>query len=95
LTKCSYEKAVVGRHGEQNMSTLQVQLEELRERVARLEQQRTRRGVTNQRGAAEYLGRSAEWLRQQERGGAGPERNPDGSYSYDRLDEYLHTRKSA
>jgi hypothetical protein len=71
-------------------SAIQSELTALRERVERLENDRarTRRGRCNQRRAAEYLGRSREWLRQRERRGNGPERNPDGSYDYDKLDAY-------
>jgi hypothetical protein len=59
-------------------------------RVEKLEQStaRTRRGNTNQRGAADYLGRSREWLRQRERRGDGPLRNPDGTYNFDNLDDF-------
>jgi hypothetical protein len=64
-------------------------LEELRDRVAQLEQKQSRRGVTNMRGAAEYLHRSREWLRQQNLRGTGPKRLPNGNYTYAALDEYL------
>jgi hypothetical protein len=65
-------------------------LNSLTARVARLENERRRttRGHVNQRRAAEYLGRSREWLRQRECRGDGPERNPDGTYSLDNLDRY-------
>ena len=70
------------------MSELQSQLAELRERVQRLEQFRTKsaRGRVNQRRAAEYLGRSREFLRQLHLRGEGPRRGADGSYSLDDLD---------
>jgi hypothetical protein len=45
---------------------VQSEIDALRERVKRLELTlgRTKRGRTNQRGAADYLGKSREWLRQ-------------------------------
>jgi len=66
------------------------ELDDLRERVKKLEEaaHRTRRGRTNQRGAAQYLGKSREWLRQLHLRGEGPHRNPDGSYSFDDLDSF-------
>jgi hypothetical protein len=64
------------------------EIRDLCARVTRLEKARTKRGNTNQRGAAEYLGKSREWLRQRERRGDGPRRNPDNTYSYDNLDAY-------
>jgi hypothetical protein len=69
-------------------------LNDLCQRVSRLEKDRvrTKRGHTNQIGAASYLGKSREWLRQRERRGDGPRRNPDGSYSYDDLDAFSETR---
>jgi hypothetical protein len=65
-------------------------IHDLRERVKRLEvtSGRTKRGRTNQRGAAEYLGKSREWLRQMHLRGKGPHRAPDGSYSFDDLDAF-------
>jgi hypothetical protein len=68
----------------------QSELNDLRERVKRLEsvQSRTSRGRTNQRGAAEYLGKSREWLRQRHLRGDGPHRAADGTYSYDDLDAF-------
>jgi hypothetical protein len=69
-------------------SGIQSELNELRARVSRLEndRRRTTRGHVNQRVAAAYLGKSREWLRQRERRGDGPRRNPDGTYSFDNLD---------
>lgn len=69
---------------------IQSALNDLHERVARLEndRRRTTRGHVNQRRAAEYLGKSREWLRQRERRGDGPQRNSDGTYSLDSLDRY-------
>ena len=70
--------------------SIQAQLAALHERVARLESDRyrTARGHLNQRRAAEYLGKSREWLRKHERRGDGPRRNSDGTYSLDALDAY-------
>ena len=72
------------------MLEIQSEIARLRKRVDELErrQVRTTRGYTNQRGAAAYLGKSREWLRQRERRGDGPHRNPDGTYSYDNLDAF-------
>jgi hypothetical protein len=69
---------------------LQRQIAELTERVLRLEQlpQRTKRGRAKHGEAAKYLGYSDEWLRQQNQRGTGPPRNEDGTYDYDKLDEY-------
>jgi hypothetical protein len=72
------------------MSQVQSEINDLRERVRRLEEsaRRTRRGRTNQRGAAAYLGRSREFLRQLHLRGDGPRRAADGSYSFDDLDAF-------
>ena len=69
---------------------VQSEIDDLRERVKRLEESagRTRRGRTNQRGAAAYLGKSREWLRQLHLRGEGPRRAADGTYSYDDLDTF-------
>jgi hypothetical protein len=69
---------------------------ELSERVQRLERLRTRssRGRVNQRRAAEYLGRSREFLRQLHLRGAGPPRAADGSYSLDDLDSWAEHNTS-
>jgi hypothetical protein len=77
------------------MPPIQSELHDLRERIKRLEESasRTRRGRTNQRGAAQYLGRSREWLRKLELRGEGPRRAPDGSYSYDDLDAFSEKGK--
>jgi hypothetical protein len=71
--------------------SLEHQIEDLKVRVARLEgdRQKTNRGRTNQRGAADYLGRSREWLRKLHLQGKGPRRGVDGSYSYDDLDVFI------
>jgi len=63
---------------------------DLRERVKKLEESagRTKRGRTNQRGAAQYLGKSREWLRKLHLRGEGPHRAPDGTYSFDDLDAF-------
>jgi hypothetical protein len=78
------------------MTDLHVQMiEELRDRVAQLERKQSRRGVTNMRGAAEYLNKSREWLRQQHLRGTGPKRLPNGDYSYDALDDYARRDPAA
>jgi hypothetical protein len=76
------------------MSEQQLELEELRARLQRLETAAARpRGRTNMVGAARYLGRSEEWLRQQHALGRGPKRARSGprgwSYRYSDLDEYI------
>jgi DNA-binding XRE family transcriptional regulator len=68
------------------MSSVQSEIADLRERVARLERLRTKRGHCNKKEAAEYIGVSRETLRQLELRGEGPRRNPDGTYSFDALD---------
>ena len=76
--------------------SLQSEITELRERVSRLEgARRTNRGRTNQRGAADYLGRSREYLRQLHLRGEGPRRGSDGSYSYDDLDRFAEGTATA
>ena len=56
-------------------------LDELCRRLARLEAATSRpRRVLNQREAAEYLGRSAEWLRIQHLAGRGPRRRQRGRF---------------
>jgi hypothetical protein len=68
----------------------QSEIDDLRERVKRLEEHagRSKRGRVNQRGAAQYLGRSREWLRKLELRGEGPRRGADGFYDYDDLDAF-------
>jgi hypothetical protein len=65
-------------------------LNDLAARVERLEsdRRRTTRGRTNQRGAAQYLGRSREYLRTLHLRGEGPRRAADGSYNFDDLDDF-------
>ena len=72
-------------------------IDDLCKRGKRLEEgaSRTRRGRVNQRGAADYLGRSREWLRKLELRGEGPRRAPDGTYSYDDLDAFALSERSA
>jgi hypothetical protein len=72
------------------MSPAQSEIKELRARLERLEQMhiRTNRGRTNQQGAAQYLGKSREYLRQLHLRGNGPRRAADGSYSFDDLDAF-------
>lgn len=70
--------------------SMQAEIAELRSRLDRLERReaRSNRGRCNQRKAAEYLGRSREWLRQQHLLGKGPRRGSDGSYAFDDLDAF-------
>ena len=79
------------------MNHLQSELDELRTRLARLEAGRpVARGYTNQAGAARYLGRSEEWLRQQHARGEGPPRTQNGrywTYSYAVLDRWVAERE--
>jgi hypothetical protein len=72
------------------MSDLQSEVRELRERVAQLERRQHRRQrVTNQKGAAEYINKSAEWMRLAHLKGTGPKRLPNGDYEFSALDEFL------
>ena len=72
------------------MSDISHELSALRERLARLERgQHRRQRSTKQKGAAEYIGRSREYLRQRYLKGKNPRRNADGSYDYSALDDYL------
>jgi hypothetical protein len=64
-------------------------LDELRRRLARLEAaaSRPRRGSLNQKLAAEYLGRSQEWLRKEHLAGRGPRGRRRGRFwDYDIAD---------
>ena len=74
---------------------LHSELLDLRERITRLERERSApvkpRGRTNMAGAARYLGISDETLRLRHERGEGPRRTKVGrfySYSYDDLDAY-------
>jgi hypothetical protein len=60
-------------------------LDELRERLNRLERATTRprRGSFNQKQAAEYLNRSEEWLRREHAAGRGPKRRRRGPRGWD------------
>jgi DNA-binding XRE family transcriptional regulator len=75
--------------------SVQSEIADLRERVARLERLRTKRGHCNKKEAAEYIGVSRETLRQLELRGEGPVMNPDGSYNYDQLDLFKETPTAA
>jgi hypothetical protein len=74
-----------------SLEIIQSSINDLTARVQRLERLRTRttRGHASQRRAAEYIGKSREWLRQRELCGNGPPRNPDGTYPYDGLDAFV------
>jgi hypothetical protein len=82
---------------------LHSQIEELRQRIDRLERGsakrgRTNRGRTNRAGAARYLGVSEETLRQRHDRGEGPLYSRNGryySYSYDELDSYAEADTAA
>lgn len=80
------------------MLDTQNEIKRLRERVDQLEEQerqrerqraRTNRGHLNQRRAAEYIGKSREYLRQRELCGNGPPRNADGTYPIAGLDAFV------
>jgi hypothetical protein len=68
--------------------SLQDVVADLKQRVERLEASRTKRGRVNQRRAADYLGKSREWLRLKHLAGQGPHRGADGTYSLDDLDAF-------
>jgi hypothetical protein len=79
---------------ETRSSWITATVEDLRKRMETLEaRSRKARGRTGMRGAAEYIGRSKEWLRQRHLRGLGPPRMRVGarcwSYSYDDLDLWL------
>ncbi len=72
---------------------VQSEIEQLRKRIARLEERRapTCRGRTNLAGAARYLDESRETLRQKLQRGEGPRGSKHGrfwSFTYDELDRY-------
>jgi hypothetical protein len=77
-------------------------LNEVLRRLDRLERasRPARRGSTNQKGAAAYLNRSVEWLRQQHAAGRGPRRRKRAGsrlwdYSYEDLDLYREGEEAA
>ena len=77
--------------------TTQSEIDELRERLQRLESAAHRAQVrTNQVGAARYLNMSEETLRKYHERGEGPPRARIGrrhwSYSFSDLDKWLATR---
>ena len=59
----------------------------LEEAVRRLESRN--RGYLTMSRAAEYLGRSKEYLREHQVRGTGPARMPNGMYAYADLDEWM------
>jgi hypothetical protein len=69
-------------------ASLQLRLDQIDARLRAVERLRTKRGRAKHREAAAYLGKSDEWLRQQNLLGRGPPRNSDGTYNYDELDTY-------
>jgi hypothetical protein len=70
-----------------NYQKLEKRIAELEEKVRRIETKN--RGYLTQAKAAEYIGRSKEYLRERHASGTGPARMPDGMYSYQALDEWL------
>jgi hypothetical protein len=68
-------------------------LNDLRQRVERLERATSGRGFLNQKQAAQYLSRSDEWLRLEHAAGRGPKRHRLGTrgwrYAIADLDAYL------
>jgi DNA-binding XRE family transcriptional regulator len=76
------------------MSSVQNEIDNLRERVARLERVRTKRGFCTKKLAAEYLGISRETLRKLELSGEGPAMNGDGTYAFDQLDIFKESRSA-
>jgi hypothetical protein len=89
--------SAIGHEQENGPMSLQAEIQSLKERVTALEwdRQRTARGRVNQRGAADYLGKSREYLRKLHLQGKGPRRGVDGSYSYDDLDAFAAAGISA
>jgi|EndMetStandDraft_2_1072991.scaffolds.fasta_scaffold822129_1 hypothetical protein len=68
-------------------------LNDLRQRVERLERATSGRGFLNQKQAAAYMSRSDEWLRLEHAAGRGPKRHRLGTrgwrYAIADLDAYL------
>jgi hypothetical protein len=79
------------------MPALESELDQLRARLARLENSTRPRGRCNMVRAAAYIGVSEETLRQMHKRGEGPPRNRIGSrgwsYSYDDLDGWLASQR--
>jgi predicted DNA-binding transcriptional regulator AlpA len=80
------------------MPEAQSEIDELRARLARLENSTRPRGRTNMVGAARYIGKSEETLRKMHKRGEGPPRNRLGrrfwSYSFDELDAWLAAERA-
>jgi hypothetical protein len=53
------------------------------------------RGYLTQAKAAEYLGRSKEYLREHHANGTGPARMPNGQYAIRDLDEWMQRQVKA
>ena len=68
------------------MDKLEKRVAALEESVRRLETKN--RGYLNQTDAAQYLGRSKEYLRERNCKGKGPARMPNGMYAINDLDEW-------
>jgi hypothetical protein len=74
--------------------------DKLEQRVAALEEAVRRletknRGYLTQAKAAEYLGRSKEYLREHHANGTGPARMPNGQYAIRDLDEWMQRQVKA
>jgi predicted DNA-binding transcriptional regulator AlpA len=80
------------------MPEAQSEIDELRARLACLENSTRPRGRTNMVGAARYIGKSEETLRKMHKRGEGPPRNRLGrrfwSYSFDELDAWLAAERA-
>jgi hypothetical protein len=69
------------------MSNIEKRVAALEEAVRRLETKN--RGYLTQSAAAEYLGRSKEYLREHDANGTGPARMPNGQYALRDLDDWI------
>jgi hypothetical protein len=69
------------------MSELEKRVAALEEAVRRIETRN--RGYLTQAKAAEYIGRSKEFLRERHALGIGPARMPNGQYAIRDLDEWM------
>jgi len=81
--------------GESDNDSMSDDYRKLERRVAALEESVRRletknRGYLTQTKAAQYIGRSNEFLRERAARGDGPARLPNGMYSYADLDEWMH-----
>jgi hypothetical protein len=72
---------------------LEKRIAALEEAVRRLETKN--RGYLTQSAAAEYIGRSKEYLREHHASGTGPARMPNGQYAIRDLDEWMQRQVKA